>query len=160
MDKQDMQDFNKIKILKESSWDDENSDLFGDDPVEDAVDASSALKANAQSLEALKSLENLDKLDKEFDQFYKSALKNDDDIELYSAKVQRFELGKVSSFYKLEKESKEFTQEEDEENDRKTQEELQKLFNNESNDILKCFKLKQYIIVEKIYMRCTMKLLI
>jgi len=125
----------KLKILQEASWEDAFED---EDPVDDVVDSASALNSHEQSLKAISSLEDLEKIDKQFDSLYKNFLDKNDDINLFSAKVQRIELSKTSQLYKREKEKEEPDDPFDDH--KQAQEELNKLFNNESNDILKIFQ--------------------
>ena len=124
------------KILEEISWDDD-SDFDETSPKDVAVDKSK-LNAHEKAVNALDSMKFIENLDKKFDQVYKDVLNKDNDLELFSSKVQRFELKNISQIIKDKEKEKENQSEEGDEE--KFKDDIQKLFNAESNDILKLFQ--------------------
>ena len=119
------------KLLNEASWDDEET------IDEDLLDTKKTIDAHKTSIDTSNSINDLHSLDKKFDNLYNNILNDEDDIQLFSSKIQRIELKNFSQFYNKEKKEKENIDEDDAE---KLQADLQKLFNNESNDILKIFQ--------------------
>jgi len=118
----------KMKLFEEYSWDDEENDDL------------SATKESTQgeSEKILSSMNTLDKLDKNFEKVYKNILNDKEDINVFSAKVQRMELNDLSKI--ISTKSKEDDLLSDYNDSREIKEDMQKLFNNESEDILKIFQ--------------------
>jgi len=127
----------KLKLLQEMSWDDEEN-LSGIEDENDLVVEKSKLTAHKQAESALETLGFIEDLDKKFDNLYKEVLGKDDDLHLFSSKVQRFELNSLSALYKekVQKEEADF----DMSDYKKVQKDIQKIFNNETEDILKIFQ--------------------
>ena len=124
---------NKIdkKILEEFSWEDEDT---GDTTDLDQPAGNPASEAQ----KILSTLNNLDDLDKTFDTFFKNVLYKNDDIKMFSSKVQRIELNNLSKSISLKKEEEKDI--DDFNNAQEIKKDLEKLFNNEGNDILKIFQ--------------------
>jgi len=116
------------KILEEFSWEDDQEDLNLDQPADNPT---------AEAQKVLKTLDSLDNLDKTFDKFFKSVLYKNDDIKMFSSKVQRIELNNLSKAISLRREEKELS---DFDEAQEIKKDLEKLFNNEGNDILKIFQ--------------------
>ena len=121
------------KILEEISWDDD----FDETSQEDVAIDKAKLSAHDKAIKSLDSMKFIENLDKKFDTVYKEVLNKDNDLELFSAKVQRFELKNITQVIKEKEKSKRQNEISEEE---KIKEDIQKLFNSESNDILKLFQ--------------------
>jgi hypothetical protein len=121
----------KLKLIEEISWDDD----FDETSQEDVAIDKAKINAHEKAVKALDSMKFIENLDKKFDQVYKEILNKDNDLELFSAKVQRFELKNISQILK-EKERKQSEISEEE----KIKKDIQRLFNTESSDILKLFQ--------------------
>jgi len=121
------------KFLEEISWDD---DIDETTPEDVAIDKAK-LDAHEKAVAAIDSMKFIENLDKKFDKVYREVLNYDNDIELFSAKVQRFELKNIGRIIKEKEAEKRNWEESDEE---KLKEDIQRLFNAESNDILKLFQ--------------------
>ena len=113
------------KILEEFSWEDDETNEALNEP---------ASNPTAEAKKVLNTLENLDQLDKTFDKFFKNILSNNDDIRIFSSKVQRIELNNLTKFISVRKEEKENLTLDDAQEIKK---DLERLFNNEGNDVLK-----------------------
>jgi len=122
-------------ILEEISWDDE--DNFDETSQEDVAIDKAKLNAHEKAVKALDSMKFIENLDKKFDNVYKEVLNKDNDLELFSSKVQRFELKNITQIISEKEKNKRQDGISEEE---KIKEDIQKLFNAESNDILKLFQ--------------------
>lgn len=122
------------KFLEEISWGDDDVD---ETTPEDAAIDKAKMNAHDKAVATLDSMKFIENLDKKFDKVYREVLNHDNDIELFSSKVQRFELKSINKLIKeKEAEKNNF----DENDEAKLKEDIQKLFNAESNDILKIFQ--------------------
>ncbi len=121
-----MNKFDK-SLIEEFSWDDE-------DTTNDSIDKS-ASNPTAEAQKILKNLDSLDNLDKTFDTFFKNVLNTNDDVKIFSSKIQRMELNDLSKIISHKKEEKEDLNDYNE--SKEIKKDLEKLFNNESDDILK-----------------------
>ncbi len=121
------------KFLEEISWEDNIDETT---PEDVAIDKAK-LDAHDKAVAAIDSMKFIENLDKKFDKVYREVLNHDNDIELFSAKVQRFELKNIGKILKEKELERRGWEESDEE---KLKEDIQRLFNAESNDILKLFQ--------------------
>ena len=114
------------KILEEFSWEDDEANDSLEQP---------ASNPTAEAQKILGTLSGLDDLDKTFDKYFKSVLSNNDDIRIFSSKVQRIELNNLSKYISTKKMEKDDLSAFDDA--REIKKDLEKLFNNEGNDVLK-----------------------
>ena len=126
------------KLLEEFAWDDSelNSDSIDNDE-ESYVEDKIYLEAHKKAENTLNSLQFFEKLEKKINNLYDDILDKDSDLHLFSAKVQRIELEKLSLALK----SKDKEEDSEISTEEELKKELNKLFNSESNDILKIFQI-------------------